>query len=456
MTDNSKQLGTENIFKLLVRFSLPAITAYLVHALYNIIDRIVVGHEVGALGIAGLTLVFPVTIFLFSFGIMIGIGSASLVSIYLGENKKDEAEAVVANAIAMLIISAAVLTGTCLCLMDEILDLLQASAKIRPYARDYMEIIIWGTPMSMIGFSMGSLIRAQGDPKTAMYLTIFSAVTNIILDPIMVFGLDMGVRGAAWATVIAQSSSMIWALWHFQGPRCSLKIRCFSLQKPIVVRIMSVGMAASMIDLTSSLQNGLINTQLQIYSGDMAVAAMGIIFSVNILMMMLIFGISDGMQPIFGYNFGAGQFGRVRQALTLSISCASKILFVLFIAVQMMPQAIAALFCNDPALIKMTAHGLRIFMASMPVIGFQVIVSLYFQAIGRGGLATFLGLLRQGIILIPTLIILPKYWGLDGIWAAGPVSDALAAIITGIWFLIELKYLSEHHTHAKMALNHRI
>ncbi len=440
--DHSEQLGQGRIPHLIMKFSLPAIVGMMVYSVYNIVDRIYIGWSAGALGIAGITVVFPIMLLLMAFGTLIGLGANALISIKLGEQQKDEAEKVMGNGIVLLILISLAISAAGLVFIDPLLKLFGASSSTLPYARDYMSIILLGAVFQSIGFGMNNFIRAEGNPRTAMLTMLIGAALNIILDPIFIFALGMGVRGAATATVLSQAVSAVWVLAYYLRGRSTLKIRLkyFALQKSIVGRILVIGSPPFAKHLGNSLLMVVLNNSLLFYGGDLAISAMGIIHSISTMILMPIFGISQGVQPIIGYNYGAKQYERVLEALKLAVLAATFVATAGFIVIMLIPGQLIGLFSGkDPELVKIGVNGLRTFLALLPVIGFQVVCANFFQAIGKPKQAMFLSLSRQLILLIPAILILPRFLGLPGVWTAGPVADIGSSLLTLYWIMREVR-----------------
>ncbi len=446
--NNTKQLGEDSILRLLIRYSVPATIGMLVHALYNVVDRIFIGNGVGALGIAGITISFPIILVGIAFGVLIAIGATSLISIRLGEGKHDEAEQIMGNAIVLLIGGGMATGGFGLMFLEPLLRLLGASEAVLPYARDYMQIILWAFVFQSISFGMNNFIRAQGEPKIAMATMLIGAILNVILDPIFIFGFGWGVRGAAIATILAQAVSAAWVLRFFFSGRSILRIRrsYLRLNFKIVLGIVAIGFAPFTMQLAASLLNVILNRSLNLYGGDIAVSGMGIVTSLMTLMLMPVFGISQGAQPIIGYNYGAQKFDRVKESLKYAILFATAIVFVGFLATRLYSTELIAMFNrNDADLLAFGTRALRLFLLFMPAIGFQIIGAQYFQAIGKPKLAMLLSLSRQVLVLIPALLILPRFFGLNGVLMAGPVADLTSFFITAIWLIMELRSLDVKH-----------
>lgn len=443
----SKMLGEEDVKSLLIKFSIPAIVGMLVNALYNVVDQIFIGKGVGSLGIAGVFIGNPLGLILMAFSMLIGIGGNSLVSIRLGQNRNEEAQKILGNAFTLLIIISLILSVTGLIFLEPLLTFFGASKTILPYSMAYMTIILIGAPLQAIGFGLNNFIRGEGNPKTAMTTMLLGAILNTILDPIFIFIFNMGIRGAALATVIAQAASATWVLSYFFSGKSMLEIKKenMKLDKNIVKEIISIGFAPFSMQLAASTVTVLLNNSLNTYGGDMAVSSMGIIHSITMMILMPIFGINQGVQPIIGFNYGAEKYKRVKEALKIAIIAATTIVIIGFIITQTLPEKIFYIFMdkskNVDDLMEIGVRGLRINLSMLPLIGFQIVSSNYFQATGKPKKSAFLGLSRQVLILIPALIILPKFFGLTGVWAAAAVSDLLATVTTGLFLFNDLKTL---------------
>ena len=446
--DRSAQLGQERIIKLIFKFSIPAIVGMLVNALYNVIDRIYIGHGVGSLGIGGITVSFPIMLILMAFSMLIGVGANSLVAIRLGQNRKEEAEGIFCNAFTLLIISSLVLTVTGLLVMEPFLKLMGTSEQILPYAMDYLSIILFGAVFQSVGMGMNNFIRSEGNPKIAMNTMLVGAATNIVLDPIFIFIFKWGMKGAAIATVISQLVSAVWVLHYFLRGKSFLKINLtkMKLNPTYISKILALGAAPFTMQIAASILNFIMNRGLNTYGGDVAVSGMGIVNSVVTLMIMPIFGINQGVQPIIGYNYGARKFDRVKQAYRIAVIFATIIVVIGWITTRLFPEQLVYLFNKDDAeLIAFGVKAIKRNLMFLPVIGFQIVSSNYFQATGRPKHSAFLGLSRQVLILIPALIILPRFFGLDGIISAGPLADITSSILTGIFIIIEMRKLDAQH-----------
>lgn len=446
--DKAKLLGEEKIGKLLLKFSIPAIVGMIVNALYNIVDRIFIGNFVHSLGLAGVTIAFPIMIIIMAFGMLIGIGATSLISIRLGEGKKKEAELILGNAMILLVIFSASISFIGLIFLDPILKLFGASLQVLPYSKAYLSIILLGAVFQTIGFGMNNFIRAEGNPKRAMSTMLIGAILNTILDPLFIIVFDMGIRGAALATIISQAVSAAWVLSYFFGGKSSLSIKKENLELkfPIVKGILAIGSAPFAMQVAASAITTLLNHSLKTYGGDLAISAYGAINSFSTILLMPIFGINQGSQPIIGFNYGARKYDRVKKTFLLAIIAATSFTIIGFIVTRVFPAQLVALFnSKDKELIKIGANGMKIFFTMLPVIGFQIVSSNYFQATGKPKQAMLLSLSRQVLMLIPAILILPRFFGLNGVWMAGPTADFFASLLTATFILYELRNLQARH-----------
>lgn len=427
-------MGEKKIGRLLWDFSLPAITGMMVNALYNIVDSIFVGHGVGAVGLAAVTVAFPVMIILMAFSMLIGVGATTLISIRMGEHKIQEAEKILGNAFLMGLTLSLVLTAGFELFLEPILSNLGAEAAVLPYARDFTHVILLGNIFMFMGFGLNNVIRAEGHPQIAMKTMIISAVLNTVLNPLFIFVLGLGIQGSALATVISQAVSALLVLRHFRGENSFLKLRLCNIgfSQAIAGKILAMGSSVFFMQLATSVVIGLLNFTLQLYGGQLAVAAMGIVNRISLLILMPVFGINQGVQPIIGYNYGAKKYSRVIETLNKGMMTATVISLSGFLLVEFFATYIVQLFNSEPELIVIGSEGLRLSLCMLPVVGFQIVGSVLFQAIGKPTYSLLLSLSRQVILLIPLVIILPRFWGVRGIWLASPVSDLGAAILTAI------------------------
>ncbi|MCU4174372.1 MATE family efflux transporter [Carboxylicivirga sp. N1Y90] len=447
---NVRELEFEQIPKLLFKYFLPAFAGVIINSLYNIVDRIFIGQGVGALALSGLSAVFPIMVIMMAFGMLIGVGAGVRISFNLGKKDFERAEKVLGNSFVLMVVVSLSIMLLGFAIKEPLLIFFGINEETYVYANDYLDIILAGTLFNIVGYSLNNLIRSEGSAKVAMYSMLISAGLNLVLDPIFIFGLDMGVKGAAYATVISQIALCIWVIAHFRSSRSVIRLRArnFSIKWDIVWYILSIGFAPFSMQLASSVVFGAFNVQLVKYGGDIAVGAMGIIMSIAMLLVMTIIAINMAAQPIISFNYGLKDFSRVKQTFVLSLWFATLISIIGFLLGEFFPRTIIKLFnTEDLQLLEIGVRGLRIFLMALPLIGFQVITGNYFQSTGKAGLASLISLMRQVIVLLPVIIILPKYLGLDGVWLAGPISDTISAIVVSFFLVRELKVLNKRIEH---------
>ncbi|MGM0490747.1 MAG: MATE family efflux transporter [Planctomycetota bacterium] len=444
-------MGEGSIPSLLFRFSTPAVLGMVAQALYNIVDRVFVGQAVGSIGITGTTIAFPYMMIVMAFGSLIGVGAAALISIRLGQGKRDAAEHVLGNCVVLLVLVSVAITVLAWILIDPMLNVFGAGPDSQLFAREYLRIIVLGTVFQAVGFGLNAVIRGEGNPRVAMYTMLIGAATNTMLDPLFLFVFGWGMEGAGAATTISHIASAAWVLGYFLSGRGLLKFRSHYLwlQAARCRLILSIGSPIFAMQLAASAMNAILNNQLRIHGGDLAISVIGIIHSVALLIAMPIFGLNQGIQPIIGYNYGARQFDRVKRTLQLAILTATTICVMGFVIVMGFPAQVISLFNRrDPALMELGTHAIRICLIMLPIIGFQIVSASYFQAVGKPKHALFLGLSRQVLLLIPAILIWPRFLGLNGIWIAIPTADLCSALLTGTWLLFELRHLREKHNQA--------
>ncbi|MCG8412096.1 MAG: MATE family efflux transporter [Bacteroidales bacterium] len=444
-TKNVLELENAKISKLLMKYFLPAFTGVIINSLYNIVDRIFIGHGVGAIALSGLSAVYPIMLIFLAFGMLIGIGSGVRVSINLGKKDFKRAELVLGNSFILMIIVSIIITSIGFSIKDPLLHLFGVGVDTKEVANEYLDIILYGAIFNVVGFSLNNLIRSEGNAKIAMFSMLISAGTNIILDPIFIFVFDMGVAGAAWATIISQFILCVWVIVHFRSKRSVIQLRAsnFKLKGQIVLYIITIGFAPFSMQIAACFVQGLFNIQLVKFSSDIAIAAMGIINSIAMLILMTVMAINMAAQPIFGFNHGAKNFLRVKETLLMCMKAATGIALVGWLIVEFFPETLVKAFnSSSEELLVVGSNGLRFFLLALPVIGYQIIVSNYFQSIGRAGISTLLTLLRQVIFLIPILFILPNFIGLHGVWIAEPISDVGSAIVSGTFIYFEFRKLN--------------
>lgn len=438
------QLGTGKISRLLWDYSLPAVVGMLVMSLYNVIDRIFIGQGVGPEAIAGLAITFPVMNISAALGVLIGAGASARVSIMLGAKNKRGAEMVLGNAFVLILINATLYLTFFGIFLDDILQLFGASPASLPYARDFMMFIMPGMLVMNIGFTLNNIMRASGYPVRAMMTMFLGAGVNLMLAPLFIFVFGWGIKGAAVATDIAMSIFAARVVWHFFQRSTSLRFTrgSFRLRREIIISIIGIGAAPSLVNIASCLINVIINKSLYQYGGDSAVAAAGIFVTFTSLMTMVVVGICQGMQPIIGYNYGAGLLGRLKRAYLQAVGAASLIVTIGCVTGITIPTIIARAFTSDSQLIEVTGNALHISMIAFWMVGFQIVSTTFFQSIGKVWKSIILSLARQVIFLIPLLLVLPGRFGLDGVWFAFPTSDLLATVVTFVMIIWQFRQIS--------------
>lgn len=443
---NIEELSNANIGKLMLKYFIPAFIGVFANALYNIVDRIFIGQGVGAEALSGISVIFPVMLIMMGFGMLIGIGTGVYVSINLGKKEFDTAEKTLGTGFALMVAVSLLIMIVTYALKIPILRSFGSTEETFQYANDYLNIILAGTTFMVIGFSLNNVIRSEGNARIAMISMILSSVTNIILDYIFIFQFGMGVKGAAYATIISMFVLMVWVLIHFSSKRSVVKLRKKNIRfdYKITAEIVAIGMAPFAMQIANSLVQGLLNKKLIVFGGDLAVGAMGIINSVITLIIMIIVAINMASQPIIGFNYGAKSVQRVKDALRISLISATIIAVSAFVFVEAIPGVIVKLFNSDSEqLYQITVRGLRLVILAFPIVGFQVVASNFFQSVGKAKLAMFATLFRQVIGLIPLLFILPGFWEIDGIWLAYPFSDTLSAMAVSILLIREWNKLTK-------------
>ncbi|MBR6591214.1 MAG: MATE family efflux transporter [Prevotella sp.] len=426
------ELGTKPVGKLLVQYAMPAIVAMTASSLYHVIDSIFIGQGVGPLAISGLALTFPFMNLTAAFGAAVGVGASTCISVKLGQKDYSTAQKILGNTVVLNLIIGFSLSIICIAFLDPILFFFGASENTLPYARDYMLIILLGNVFSHMFFGMNAILRTAGKPRHAMYATIFTVVMNIILAPLFIYTFDMGIAGAAYATILSQVMALVWQMKLLTDKRELLHIRggTFGLEKSIVQNILGIGMSPFAMNVCACVVVIFVNKGLQEYGGDLSLGAYGIANRMAFIFVMITMGINQGMQPIAGYNFGAQRMDRLMQVLKYSIIAATVVTTTGFLVAELVPTLCARLFTSDATLIGMSASAIRIIMVTFPIVGFQMVITNFFQSIGKAKISMFLSLSRQMLFLLPLLITLPLWFGVDGIWWAMPISDTIAALVT--------------------------
>ena len=439
------ELGTKPIGKLLVQYAFPAIIAMIAASLYNIVDRIFIGQIVGPMAISGLAITFPFINLGAAFGAAVGIGASTTISVKLGQRDYETAENILGNTVTLNLIIGSSFGIICLIFLDPILRFFGASDATIPYARSFMEVILAGNVISHMYFGMNAVLRAASKPRHAMMATIFTVLMNIILDFIFIRLWGWGIRGAAFATVLSQALALCWQMKQFTNKNeiLHLKRGIYRLKKHLVENIISIGISPFLMNVCACIVVIFMNNQLVKYGGDMAVGAFGIAYSVAMIFVMFIIGLDQGMQPIAGYNYGSQQTDRLMRVLKLTIFAAIGIMVVGWLIAHLAPYFCARMFTKDPELIRQAIKAIQINMMMYPIVGFQMVVTNFFQCIGKVKISIFLSLSRQLLFLIPFLIILPQFFKLDGVWASLPSSDFLASLIAAIIMMAYMRRLKK-------------
>jgi len=434
-------LGTEKVGKLLMQYAIPAIIAMTASSLYNITDSIFIGHGVGALAISGLALTFPLMNLAAAFGSLVGVGASTLMSVRLGQKDYDTANKILGNVFILNIILGLAYTVVVLSFLDPILYFFGASDATLPYAHQYMVVILLGNVVTHMFLGLNALLRSTGRPQKAMYTTLCSVLINVILNPLFIFVFKWGIQGSAFATVISQVVMLVWQINIFSNKKhfIHLKKGTFRLQRKIVVDSMAIGLSPFLMNAASCVIVVLINQGLIHYGGDLAVGAYGIVNRVVFLFVMIVMGINQGMQPIAGYNFGAGHYERVTEVLKKTLFLATGVMTLGFLIGEFSPHAVASVFTTDKTLINMASEGLRIVIVFFPIVGLPMVTANFFQSIGMAGKAIFLSLTRQLIFLLPCLIILPMIFGLKGVWYSMPASDLASSTISAFMLVSQFR-----------------
>lgn len=438
------ELGTRPVGELLRQYALPSIIAMLASSLYNIVDSIFIGHGVDAMALSGLAVTFPLMNISTAFGAMVGMGSATLISVKLGQKDYQIAEKILGNAVVMNIAMGVVFAIVSLLFLDPILYFFGASEASISYAREYMQIILLGNVFTHMYFGFNALLRAMGHPKMAMRATILTVILNTVLDPLFIFdtinlgfvqfsGMGMGIRGAAIATVLAQCISLVWQVRVMSDKRelIHFKRGIYRLKSYIVREVLTIGLSPCLMNLASCFVVIFINRGLANYGGDYAVGAYGIVHKMTFIFVMIVMGFNQGMQPIAGYNYGAKAYDRVTKVLKITIFLATGVTTLAFIIGEFLPEYVARIFTSDVQMIEMAVVGMRYNCLLFPIVGFQMVTGNFFQSIAQPGKSIFLSLSRQLLFLVPFIIIFPHFWGINGVWISLPASDLVSSIIAG-------------------------
>ncbi|MDR2910342.1 MAG: MATE family efflux transporter [Bacteroidales bacterium] len=437
------ELGTEKINKLLRKYSIPSIIAMTAASLYNITDSIFIGHGVGAMAISGLAISFPLMNLSVAFGSLAGLGGATLLSIRMGQKDYDSAKLILGNILVLTVIIGILFSVITLLFLDPILYFFGASEETIIYARDFMKIILLGNVLTNLYVGFNMTLRSLGNPRMAMISIIGTVLINMALNPLFIFVFKLGIRGSAMATVISQAIMFIWQLRFFCNRKNLIYIEksIFSLKRRIVTEMLSIGLSPFFINTASCMIVIAINYGLMKYGGNYAVGAYGIVNRMSYLFFMIVFGLNQGMQPIVGYNYGAKQYGRTIETLKKTIFLATLALIFGFIVVELFPRTVASIFTTEETFINDAVVGLRLVFLTFPIIGVQVVITNFFQSIGKSKISIFLSLTRQLIFFLPLLLILPKFYGIYGVWYSFPISDSISLIIASTMLFFQLKKL---------------
>ncbi|MDR3265097.1 MAG: MATE family efflux transporter [Synergistaceae bacterium] len=436
-----ERMGVEPIPKLIVIFALPSIMGMLANALYNIVDRMFVGRLVGPDALAAISICFPFMLFMMALCLLFGVGASPLMTIALGEKDSARAERVMGNAVAAVLTVALAITAAGHLSIDGLLRLGGASEALLPPAREYMRIILWGVPFSVLAFTLNFCIRAEGRPAFAMGTQILGAFGNIVLDALFIGGLRMGIAGAAWGTIISQALAALWASSFYFRRRGVLRFRPANLvpRPALLFRVVSLGLSPCMAELSFTTFFVLFNHALHTYGGDIAVSAMGAFMGWDSLLFLPVIGMGEAVQTLFAYNRGARLFGRVLEALKWALAMASGYFLVSAVTVYFLAEQMLLLFTNDPELLRIAASGARISYAGVQFVGIALIVTSFFQGLGRAAICLTLSLARQLVLLIPSILILPKLFGLTGVWSCFPAVDTGGGLLALLFLFREYR-----------------
>ena len=450
--DSPLSLGTDSISKLLFRYAMPAIIAQVAASLYNIVDSIFVGQGVGPLAITGLALTMPMMNLSAAFGAMVGAGSAALTSIRLGQGNKAAAENILGNVVLLNVVLGMAIMLFGLVYIDDLLYFFGASDQTLPYAREYMRIILYGNTITHLFHGLNNMLRVAGYPNKAMTITLVSVLLNAVLDALFILGLDWGIAGSAWATVLSQAVSLVMLFAHFMRRDSFLRFRreAFRFHWDLVKGITTIGMAPFMIQSCACVVVILVNTTLQRYGGDLSIGAYGIANRVAFLFTMVVLGFTQGMQPIVGYNYGARKYDRALKAMWLTVAWSVATTTLGFLICEIFPYQVIRMFVSEDgsgdatALIEASVRGLRILVAMLPIVGFNIVAGNFFQHIGKPKRAILLSVSRQLLFIVPLLFILPPIYGVDGVWYAIPIADFVSTALAAVLLMLQIRKLRQN------------
>ena len=450
--DSPLSLGTDSISKLLFRYAMPAIIAQVAASLYNIVDSIFVGQGVGPLAITGLALTMPMMNLSAAFGAMVGAGSAALTSIRLGQGNKAAAENILGNVVLLNVVLGMAIMVFGLVYIDELLYFFGASDQTLPYAREYMRIILYGNTITHLFHGLNNMLRVAGYPNKAMNITLISVALNAVLDALFILGLDWGIAGSAWATVLSQTVSLVLLFAHFMRRDSFLRFHreAFHFHWDLVKGITTIGMAPFMIQTCACVVVILVNTTLQRYGGDLSIGAYGIANRVAFLFTMVVLGFTQGMQPIVGYNYGARKYDRALKTMWLTVGWSVATTTLGFLVCEIFPHQVVGMFVSEDgsgdatALIDASVKGLRILVAMLPIVGFNIVAGNFFQHIGKPKRAILLSVSRQMLFIVPLLFFLPPIYGVDGVWYAIPIADFVSTALAAVLLMLQIRKLRQN------------
>ncbi|MCQ2157086.1 MAG: MATE family efflux transporter [Bacteroidales bacterium] len=443
------ELGTKKIGTLLKMYAVPGIIAQTAASLYNMVDSIYIGHirDVGSLAISGLAVTFPIMNLSTALGTLVGVGGMTMISVLLGQKNYNNANKVLGNIFSLNIILGALFAASILIFLDPVLRFFGASDNTIPFAREYMKIILFGNVFTHLYFGLNGVIRASGHPKTAMGLTLFTVISNAILDPVFIFVLDLGIRGAALATILCQMMALTYSLRFFidrnKIPHFPKPI--FQIDKRIAKQSMAIGIGPFLMNSAACIVALFINQQLLKYGGDLAIGAYGIVNRISFMFIMIAMGFNQGMQPIAGYNYGAKQYTRVKEVFKLTVICAVVTTTVCFLVSELLSEQAVGLFTNDPALKELAAKGLRTMNVAIALVGFTMVTGNFFQCIGMVKISIFLSLSRQLLFLVPLIYTLPLKYAESGVWMSFPISDVIAILVSAFFIVRIFRKFNKLH-----------
>ncbi len=434
-------LGSERLPKLLMQYATPAIIAMTATSLYNMVDSIFIGQGCGKEAIAGLAVTFPFANLSAAFGAMVGVGASIMIAMKLGQKDTKSAELLLGNVVMLNTWIGGAFSIVCLLLLEPILRLFGASDATLPYAKEYMQVLLYGNIITHIYLGLNDVMRSSGYPKKAMAFTITAVCINALFNYVFIFLFDMGIAGAAWGTLCAQVTALMLLIRHYTNPDSFLRFQrgIMKVRWDFIKSILGIGMSPFLINVCACLVVSVINNSLLKYGGDIAVGANGIVNRIVFIFLMVVMGFNQGMQPIVAYNYGAKQFERVRKTLLLTIGCAVTVTTIGFLLCQLAPYPLVRMFTTDSDLADAAVHGMRLMVLALPVVGAQVVSVGFFQSVGIVKKSIFLSLSRQLIFLVPGLLFFPTIWGLDGVWMSMPVADSLATVVTLVLLIYQLK-----------------